>query len=234
LLKALIISGSPISTEKINFIKKRLCQNLYLIYATNETSVVTMATPKLLEEKPSCVGITLPECRVEIVNNDKDILPIGEIGNIRIQAKGMSDHYENNTKATEELFDGQWFYPKYLGKIDSEGVLYFEGRSDDLIFFDGTNIFPREIELIINKLPDVEDSAAFPITQNNKIVPAVCIELKPDSKLKNNDETLQYFSDCLQKEMGWKRPRQISIMDTLPRNKRGKIEKFKLREIFKN
>jgi len=230
LLKALIISGSPLSAQKIQLIKNRLSSRLYLIYATNETSVVSVANPEFLLKKPDSVGMPIPECVVEIVNNQGKVLPVGEIGQIRIQVKGMISHYDSPNENSNAAFVDGWFYPKDLGKLDADGILYFTGRSDDLIIFDGNNVYPREIEIILNNLSDVKESAAFPVKKNDKIVPAVCIQLEADSKLSNNNLSIKYFSEVLEKAMGWKHPRIIQIVEQLPRNKRGKVEKNKLRE----
>jgi fatty-acyl-CoA synthase len=234
-LKSLLVAGSPLTKELVFDIKKYLSPNLYVVYGTNEVSAVTLAAPNDLDYNPKTIGKLLPNADIQILDKDGKVITDGAVGNVRIKTLCMSTEYDNNPSATQKSFKEGWFYPNDLARIDENGYLFFEGRSDDLIIFEGVNIFPSEIETILQELPGVKESAAFPSTNNNgKVIPCVAIVLNQDNISTSQNLTEQYFQTHLRSKMGWRYPRLIKIMSELPRNPRGKVLRYKLQKDFKS
>ena len=151
-LRVLIAGGAPMSKDAIEcFVNLGI--NLLQGYGLTETSPV-LAGENDKYKKAGSVGFALPGITIEIANpNDEGI---GEI-----KAKGptiMKGYYENE-EATNEVLKAGWFYTGDLGYIDKEGYLFITGRKKDVIVLkNGKNIYPEELEILINKLPYVAES----------------------------------------------------------------------------
>jgi long-chain acyl-CoA synthetase len=154
-LRILIAGGAPMSKDAINcFVGMGI--NLLQGYGLTETSPV-LAGENDKYKRAGSVGFALPGITVEIDNpNDEGI---GEI-----IAKGptiMSGYYQNEEATNEVLKDG-WFYTGDLGYIDTDGYIFITGRKKDVIVLkNGKNIYPEELEILINKLPYVSESLVF-------------------------------------------------------------------------
>jgi acyl-CoA synthetase (AMP-forming)/AMP-acid ligase II len=105
-----------------------------------------------------------PGVQFEIVGEDGGGLPHGETGQIRLRGPGMSTRYLDDAEATARAFRGGWFYPGDMVFIDADGVGYFKGRSDDMMNFASINVFPSEIERVIEGFSGVTECAAFATT----------------------------------------------------------------------
>ncbi len=161
-LRVLIAGGAPMSKDAIEcFVNLGI--NLLQGYGLTETSPV-LAGENDKYKKAGSVGFALPGITIEIDNpNDEGI---GEI-----KAKGptiMKGYYENEEATNEVLKDG-WFYTGDLGYIDKEGYLFITGRKKDVIVLkNGKNIYPEELEILINKLPYVAESLVFGMPDSKK------------------------------------------------------------------
>lgn len=161
-LRVLIAGGAPMSRDAIEcFVNLGI--NLLQGYGLTETSPV-LAGENDKYKKAGSVGFALPGITIEIDNpNDEGI---GEI-----KAKGstiMKGYYENEEATNEVLKDG-WFYTGDLGYIDKDGYLFITGRKKDVIVLkNGKNIYPEELEILINKLPYVSESIVFGMPDSKK------------------------------------------------------------------
>ena len=154
-LRILIAGGAAMSKDAIQgFLDLGI--NLLQGYGLTETS------PVVAGENDKCkrcgsVGFPLPGINVKIDNPDKD-----GIGEIAVQAPTVMLEYVDNPEATNEVLKDNWFYTGDLGYFDKDGFLFITGRKKDVIVLkNGKNIFPEEIEILINKLPYVSESMVF-------------------------------------------------------------------------
>ena len=154
-LRILIAGGAAMSKDAIQgFLDLGI--NLLQGYGLTETS------PVVAGENDKCkrcgsVGFPLPGINVKIDNPDKD-----GIGEIAVQAPTVMLGYVDNPEATNEVLKDDWFYTGDLGYFDKDGFLFITGRKKDVIVLkNGKNIFPEEIEILINKLPYVSESMVF-------------------------------------------------------------------------
>lgn len=154
-LRILIAGGAAMSKDAIQgFLDLGI--NLLQGYGLTETS------PVVAGENDKCkrcgsVGFPLPGINVKIANPDKD-----GIGEIAVQSPTVMLGYVDNPEATNEVLKDDWFYTGDLGYFDKDGFLFITGRKKDVIVLkNGKNIFPEEIEILINKLPYVSECMVF-------------------------------------------------------------------------
>lgn len=223
-LKTITVTGSTVNTALRNDIISRLNPNLVIVYGTNETAGITVAGPDLIAKYPNTVGTLYPDTELQIVDDDDCILECNQIGHIRARTEGMIAQY-NHQDAESPIKDG-WFYTNDMGYVNEEGALFLKGRADDLIIFEGVNIYPKEIEEMLESNPLIKEAAAYPVEKpDGEIIPAATVSLKAKEKA-SDLEILKKFS---RDQMGWKHPRQIEIIEEFPRNTRGKILKRELK-----
>ncbi|MCK4874518.1 MAG: long-chain fatty acid--CoA ligase, partial [Sulfurimonas sp.] len=205
----------PLRKEIMNVITK----NLYVAYGANEIGQIAIATPKDIKTVSGTVGKPLPGIILRVVDDNGEDCQVGEIGNILVKSSNMISRYQNNPEATKKAFTKDGYYPGDLGKLAEDGNLILEGRKDDMMIFSGVNIYPRELESVLESHPKVIESAVFPLTINNRTgIPfaVVAVSEKTDEK-----ELLKW---CHEKS-GWRRAQRIFFYKKLPRNNAGKILK---------
>jgi acyl-CoA synthetase (AMP-forming)/AMP-acid ligase II len=162
------------------------------------------------------------EARV-VDENDNDVPP-GKVGEIIVKGNGvMREYYKNPVKTAETIKEG-WLYTGDMGKIDKDGFIWFVDRKKDVIICGGENIFPIEIEDILQGHPKIHDVGVIglPDERLGEIVAAI-IDLKPNipQSTETREEIIRFCEENLPR---YKRPRHI-IFDKVLRNPTGKIEK---------
>ena len=221
-LRAFEVRSATVSESLRKSFKSRVSPNLFIAYATNEVEVATLATPELQSSIADTVGEPVENMWVEVVDNSHNTLTDGEAGQIRISGKGVIDGYIDNPSATAKSFREGWFYPGDIGKF-VDGALVFLGRSDDMMIFDGMNIFPIEIENALLEHPCVREVAAFPLRHSRfQDVPTAAVVLHSEANVE------ELHKHC-QRILGSKRPHFIKIMERFPTNAMGKTIKREIR-----
>ena len=178
----------------------------------NETKIGAIGKPGLLWD-------------VRIVDDQGEDVPQGQVGEIIAKGGGLMLEYYKNPKLTAQTIRNGWLFTGDLGQSDEDGFIYFVDRKKDLVISGGENIYPVEVEAVIQKHPHVHDVAVIgtPDERLGEIVTAI-IELVPDRV--PSEEELTAF--CEQNLPRYKRPRRF-IFDPVPRGSTGKIEKPRLR-----
>lgn len=166
-----------------------------------------------------------------IVDENGQEVVQGEVGEIVVKGNGVMREYYKNPEKTAETVRGGWLYTGDMGKFDSDGFIWFVNRKKDVIICGGENIYPIEIEDILQSNPKVHDVGiiGLPDERLGEIVVAV-IDLKPDipRSLEIEREISRFCEANLPR---YKRPRRI-IFDKILRNPKGKIEKLKMRQKY--
>ncbi|MBI1261052.1 MAG: AMP-binding protein [Rhizobiales bacterium] len=225
-LKTALIGGSPVSEELRKNFRERISPNLTVVYGANEYGETTAAPPAMQDANPGCVGAPCPGVTLEIVDDNDKPLPPNEIGHVRIKTGTIFPGYYGDEEATAKALKNGWYYPGDTGLLTPDNVLIFKGRSDDMMIYNGMNIYPREIEIALERHPAVVAAAAFPIDAHifHHLPVAAVVLRKPVSEM----ALIEYCSE----QIGARGPKAISILDELPRNAGGKILKRKLAESF--
>lgn len=226
-LKSALIGGSPVSEELRQQFRNRISPNLSVVYGANEYGETTAAPPEMQDRHPGCVGAPCPGVILEIVNEADEKLPPDEIGHVRIKTGNVFTGYLGDPDATSRALRDGWYYPGDLGLLTNDNVLVFQGRSDDMMIYNGINIYPREIELVLESHPAVIEAAAFPIPSPiNHHLPVAAVALR-------HEATEIELIDYSQARIGAHAPHRILIVDALPRNAAGKILKRELAGTFR-
>jgi len=180
------------------------------------------------QHKLEATGRTGFNWETRIVNDKgKDVVP-GEVGELLVKGNGVMKEYYKNPEKTAETLKNGWLYTGDIAKQDDEGFIYIVDRKKDVVITGGENIFPVEVEEVLQRHPKVYDAGVvgIPDERLGEIAAAV-IDPKPGMTL--TEEEVNQF--CEQNLPRYKRPRRI-IFDKVPRNPTGKIEKPKLREKY--
>lgn len=226
-LKSLFVGSSPVSEPLRKAIRKKLSSHLFVVYGTNEFGEATIASPEDQDLYAGTVGRPCPGVLIEMIGEDgTTCMEAGLKGRIRLSSAYMMDNYQNNAEISKKVFTREGYYPGDLGYKTLDGQLVFSGREDDMMIFQGVNIYPREIEQRLESHPSVVEAAAFPMTiGNHDGVPFAAV--RTHSKV--SEKILLDF--CIEK-LGWRAPRHIVSLQEFPKNAAGKILKRELISMF--
>lgn len=223
-LKVLSVGASAVNSDLRERIRTSITPNLYVRYGTNDVGSISNTQLDHVYSIPGTVGKPIKGLKVEIVDNKGKRKETDEIGLIRIKSPGATNAYLYDDEATQKAFKDGWFYPGDLGKFTEDGQLIHMGRSDHMMIMNGINIYPAEIEQVITSHPDVLDAAAVPIKSSFQLdIPICAVVLSKKSSL-TEKELLEYTYQHLSVRSA----KRIIILDSIPRNERGKLIRQKL------
>ena len=195
-----------------------LTDNLYVIYATSEIGLISCATPDQHESFPEGVGFPATSLTLEIIGPDGGQVAPGEIGQIRVRKVGMFNDYVTAQGANANFREG-WFYPRDLVSLMPGEPLIFHGRADDVMILNGINIFPSAIEDILESHPGVKEAVAYAVKSRvHGEIPVAAVVLNDDAEAGLASDLLNHCRQAL----GIRAPRQIVVLDRIPRNAAGK------------
>ncbi|MEM7507962.1 MAG: malonyl-CoA synthase [Pseudomonadota bacterium] len=201
-------------------------------YGMTETNMNT-SNPYDGARRAGTVGFPLPGVEIRIADPATgEVLPQGEIGGIEVRGPNVFQGYwRMPEKTAEELRENGFFLTGDLGRIDAQGYLSIVGRSKDLIISGGFNVYPKEIEALIDAIPGVRESAVvgLPHPDFGEGVAAVVVT-EPDARVEEADIAAA-LGDQLAK---FKQPKRVFFVDELPRNAMSKVTKNTLRDRFAN
>ena len=226
----LFVSGSaPLLAETHKEFELRTGHRILERYGMSEAGMIT-SNPYDGERRAGTVGFPLPGVDVRVVGEADERLPVGENGAIQIRGENVFCGYWRMPEKTREEFtrDG-WFRTGDVGVIDADGYLSIVGRAKDLIITGGYNVYPKEIELVLDEMPEVVESAVIgvPHADFGEAVTAVVVpraDARPDEAI--------IITALKSKLAGYKVPKRVHFVDSLPRNAMGKVQKNLLRERF--
>jgi acyl-coenzyme A synthetase/AMP-(fatty) acid ligase len=120
-----------------------------------------MGTPETLAREPRSAGPPLPDVRFEVLDQAGRVLPRGASGEIRVAFEGMPTGYHGPDAADRSRFRDGWFHPGDHGRLSAEGLVFVEGRIDDIVNVGGRKVSPRYVESILEEFPGVREAAVF-------------------------------------------------------------------------
>ena len=226
----LFVSGSaPLSRELFYKLKKAFGHEI-LERAGMSESMMDFSNPYNSERIPGSVGPCLPGVKARIVDKSFNDVPANTEGEILIKGPNVFNGYWNKPNYNKHAFRDGWFITGDVGKIDENNYVYIIGRSKDVIISGGINIYPREIEDVIESMPQVKECAVvgIPDKEFGESVKAYVV-LNPKSEL-TEDEVVDY---CREKIASFKKPKFVEFLEALPKNTMGKILKEELRKMHK-
>ena len=230
----LFIAGSaPLLIETFTDWQQRTGHTILERYGMSETIMLT-SNPYRAEDgerRGSTVGFPLPGVSVRVCADDDKILPTGEIGALQVQGPNVFKGYWRMPEKTKEEFtqDG-WFKTGDVGKVDERRYISIVGRSKDLIISGGYNVYPAEIEAVINDLPGVAESALVGVPHPDFGEVGVAVVIAKLGVTVDGDAVVASLKAQL---ANFKIPKKCFVVPELPRNTMGKVQKNLLREQYK-
>jgi malonyl-CoA/methylmalonyl-CoA synthetase len=226
----LFVSGSaPLSAETHRAFSTRTGHAILERYGMTETNMIT-SNPYDGERVPGSVGPPLPGVEVRIADFESGrLLPDGGVGVIEVKGPNVFKGYWRMPDKTAEEFraDG-YFVTGDLGRVDEAGYVHIVGRARDLIISGGFNVYPAEVEMVLDAIPGVAESAVIGVPPPD-YGEAVVAVVRPGDAALDEAMVIAAASDQL---AGYKRPKRILFVDELPRNAMGKIQKKAMREEY--
>ncbi|QBF30233.1 malonyl-CoA synthase [Thalassococcus sp. S3] len=229
----LFVSGSaPLLAETHIQFEKRTGHRILERYGMTETNMNT-SNPYDGERRAGTVGFPLPGVEVRITDSGTgNELAQGEIGQIEVRGPNVfKGYWQMPEKTAEELRENGFFITGDLGRVDEDGYLHIVGRNKDLIISGGYNIYPKEIELLLDQEDGVLESAVVGVPHPDFGETVVGILVAEDGA----ELDLDAIKDRLGRSLArFKQPQKLVVLPELPRNTMGKVQKNILREEFKD
>ena len=225
----LFTSGSAPMTEIVHAaFTERTGHHILERYGMTEGGMM-ISNPYDGDRIPGTVGFPLPGVHVRIRNETGELCGPNETGVLEVAGPNMFAGYWRLPDRTEaEHRDDGFFITGDVGFADEEGRVTLEGRSSDMIISGGLNIYPRELEMVLDDAPGVKESAVVGLPHPD-FGEAPMAVLVPDAESIDLDQVQAVLDDGVAR---FKHPRRFEIVDELPRNAMGKVQKAVLRERF--
>lgn len=228
------ISGSaPLSENHFTWFNYTTGHRILERYGMTETGMITSNPYEETDRTAGSVGFPLPGVEIRIFDKDgKDVRP-GEVGEICIKGSNVFKGYWRNSEKTEESFVSSWFKSGDLGYQDPNDKmrLYIVGRQKEMIITGGYNVYPKEVETVIEQNEGVHESAVFGTVDDDlgeKVVAAVLG--KEDSKRITEREIIAF---CKRRLASYKCPKHVFFVNKLPRTLTGKLQKHTLKRQYR-
>ena len=222
----LFVSGSaPLTAAAFTEFQVRTGHRILERYGMTET-VMIASNPYDGERVPGSVGFTLPDVSLRVVDSDGRAVAVGEPGVLEVHGPNVCKGYWNAAEKTTGAFrsDG-WFITGDVGRIDASDRVWLEGRASDLVITGGYNVYPREIEDALLEVAGVSDAAVFGVPHpewGEAVVAALCVR-------ESAVDELAVMSALRSRLAAYKIPKRVVLLDALPRNAMGKVQKHALR-----
>lgn len=226
----LFVSGSaPLLPETFDQFRERTGHTILERYGMTETSMIT-SNPCHGVRKCGTVGPPLPGVEVRVVNAEGSVLGAREVGDVEVKGPNVLKGYwrRPDIDAVEFTNDG-FFRTGDIGMFDDDGYLNLVGRSKDLVISGGYNVYPKEVELLIDEIAGVVESAVIGLAHPDygEAVTAVVV-VAPGATVEEDDVIAALKADLA----SYKVPKAVVVVDELPRNAMGKVQKNLLRAHF--
>jgi acyl-CoA synthetase (AMP-forming)/AMP-acid ligase II len=186
--------------------------------------MITVLESDEIDAHANSVGRALPHVRIEIVDDQDQPLPTGELGSIRVRTPAVAEplslgNGEGERRTSDLIIDG-WVYPGDVGALDERGFLTIVGRTSDLIIRGGVNVYPSEVEGVLAEHAAVAEAAVVGWPD-----PIIGEEVAAFVVLRSSAEPRELLAYCRSRLQPDKQPREIFVIDAMPRNANGKLMK---------
>lgn len=195
-------------------------------YGLTEASPVVTVNPINLQAFNGSIGLPLPSTDVEVRDNDGQNLPPGGIGELCVKGPQVMSCYWRNEEETKRVFtaDG-WLKTGDIGRYDEHGYFYIVDRKKDMILVSGFNVYPNEIEAVISRHPGVLEVAVVGVPSATTGEAVAAFVVKKDPQL-TEQQLLEY---CHNELTGYKIPKHIEFVASLPKSAVGKVLRYELK-----
>jgi fatty-acyl-CoA synthase len=225
-LKTIAVAGSALSPELSNRVQDTFGDVLYNIYASTECGFGTIATPDELRNAPGTAGRSPVACEVVLFDeNDRRVHGANRRGRIFIRSGARIEGYTDGRR--KQVIDG-YMSSGDMGHFDENGLLFVDGRDDDMIVSGGENVFPQEVENLLVERDDVFDAAVVGVDDSDFGKRLRAFIVSQPGAPQDIEEIKLYVKNNLAR---YKVPRDVVFIDELPRNATGKLLRRVLTEM---
>ncbi|OJA05696.1 malonyl-CoA synthase [Halomonas sp. QHL1] len=230
----LFVSGSaPLTAETHEAFEAKTGHAILERYGMTETNM-NLSNPYEGARRAGTVGMPLPGVEMRITNRETgDEVPLGEIGMLQIRGPNVFiGYWRMPEKTREELLDDGFFITGDLAMVDEQGYVHIVGRDKDLVISGGYNVYPKEVEQVIDELDQVAESAVIGLPHPDFGEGVTAVVVRQQGALEdqlNEDKVISHLDGRLAK---YKQPKRVFFVDELPRNTMGKVQKNELRKQF--
>jgi long-chain acyl-CoA synthetase len=221
--------GAPLPVEVAKILERRVGMKLKSGWGMTETCSPGTAHPKEGPDKPGSIGLMLPGIEMDVVSLDdpRQVMPTGEVGEIRIRGPNVTKGYWNRPKDTAEAFVGDRFLTGDIGYMDGDGYFYLVDRKKDMIISGGFNVYPQMIEQAIYTHASVQEVIVIGIPDDYRGEAAKAfIKLRADAKPFTLEELRAFLTGKIGKH---ELPVAVDFVEELPRTPVGKLSRHELR-----
>ncbi len=222
----IFISGSaPLSESRFHRFEETTGFRILERYGMTETGIITSNPLDPLRRNPNSVGYPLPGVQLRIMSERGQEVPSGEVGEVWIQGDNVFKGYWQMPEKAKESFEGGWFKSGDLGYQDPEDSLrlYLVGRAKELIITGGYNVYPKEVENVLEKHEAIQEVAVIGLPDEDFGERVTAVVVFKKDQIPPPLKTIIAF--CKKHLAGYKCPKEILVVDQLPRNAMGKIQK---------
>ncbi len=223
--------AGPVHSERMRVFCERFECHYMGVYGQTEVSgPATIITDQDYYNRPNSCGKPMTGIELQIWDEQKQQLPTGAVGEIMIRSRTCVPGYWKNDAANENLYHDDWLHTGDLAKVDEEGFVYFIDRKKELIKTGGENVYPREVEDVLRSHPAIAELTVIGLPDEGgwgeKVTLVVILKEGQSLTL---DEVK---AECRDKIAGYKIPKSLKIVSSIPRNHTGKIQKLLLKAQF--
>ncbi len=226
-LRFAVCGAAPASVELLDRFENRYGVPIVEGYGLSEGSCASTANPLYGKRKPGTVGLPLPGQTIRIADSDGRPVADGEPGEVLISGPNVMRGYLNRPEENAKTLVDGWLHTGDIGVIDSDGYLMLVDRAKDMIIRGGENIYPKEIETVAYRLLEVAEAAV--VGRANPLYgeePVMFVSATAGHSI-DVDRVREHLAVSLSK---YKWPVDITVLDELPKNALGKIDKPTLRK----
>jgi len=228
----LFISGSaPLLEQTFKDFQERSGHTILERYGMTETGMNT-SNPVTGERIAGTVGLPLPGVEVRIAYDNNDAVKKGEVGTLQVKGNNVfKGYWRMPEKTAEEFTNDGFFITGDLAEYNEKNYISIVGRNKDMIITGGYNVYPKEVELLLDQIEEVKESAIIGLAHKDfgEAVTAVVIP----NNINNPPDIKKIKTFLKEKIANYKVPKKIIFMENLPRNTMGKVQKNILRETYK-
>jgi acyl-CoA synthetase (AMP-forming)/AMP-acid ligase II len=221
--------GSPVPISTIAALRRRMPQlRLYDAYGLTEThSPATILLDSEFRRKPGSVGRPIPCAEVRVVDDDGRDVPVGEVGELWIRGPMITPGYFGDPAATAAAITEGWLHTGDYARLDDEGYVFILDRKKDMIMRGGNKVYSVEVEYLLVSHPDIAEAAVFGVPDRLAYESVAAYVVPAADRLVDTVTVQQWVAGRM---ADYAVPRHVRVVDAIPRNRTGKIDKKALRE----
>lgn len=223
-LRCLVSSSALLEQAVKQTLVEKLACAFHECYGASEIAIASNLDGEI-RHKLNSVGVAAPTVDIVILDHDNQPLPVGEAGEIACKTSMLFGGYYRRPELTQAAMWGEYFKTGDIGKLDADGFLYYLGRKKDLIISGGINIYPMDIESVLNTLPEIQESAAFAYP-DPALGEVVAVAIVPVDPVQFEIKRAKHL--CARRLADYQQPRKWFLVESIPKNSLGKVMKFQL------